>query len=151
MNKAQAKKKLDNILKEAEELKEIIDAPDNGRWKPEEREYYWRIISGSVGPGLWTDDGRDNRRYETGNCYKTKEQAQAVVDLKKHIYKFPMPDKEFHFYMLIRDKNFCFEEFSSFDKFYDITAYHNGHAMTSKSTSADRTERLRLLKLAHNI
>ena len=68
-----------NILAEwFEEIKEST------RWKPEiNQEYYWLDSCGSVYSDAWADDYFDNGRFEIGNCFQTKEEAEKVVEYLK--------------------------------------------------------------------
>ena len=69
-----------NILTDwFEEIKEST------RWKPEiNQEYYWLDSCGSVYSDAW-DDGStiNNVRFEIGNCFQTKEEAEKVVEYLK--------------------------------------------------------------------
>ena len=69
-----------NIL--AEWFEEINEST---RWKPEiNQEYYWLDSCGSVYSDAW-DDGStiNNVRFEIGNCFETKEEAEKAVERLK--------------------------------------------------------------------
>ena len=68
-----------NILTDwFEEIKEPT------RWKPEMHQVYRYVNSdGYVGGTTWTDDYFDNGRFEIGNCFEPKEEAEQVVEYLK--------------------------------------------------------------------
>lgn len=48
-------------------------------WKPERGEtYYWIDSIGNIGSYEWCGDSTDRGHYKRGNCFKTKEKAEAV-------------------------------------------------------------------------
>lgn len=65
---------------ELEELKAVkVEEPQRRikRWKPDFGERYWTVTSGGdVDTTYWADDIHDRWRYLTGNCFKTKEEAE---------------------------------------------------------------------------
>lgn len=71
--------KFPNILTDwFEEIKEST------RWKPEMNQVYRYInTDSSVSGSTWTDDYFDNGRFEIGNCFETKEEAEKVVEYLK--------------------------------------------------------------------
>jgi hypothetical protein len=152
MKKAKAQEQMKKLKKEMEKLQEIIDKPESGRWKPEEEAKYYCLLEGRVQSYNFIEkhDGH-MRDWEIGNCYKTEEQAQAVVDLKKHIFKFPMPEKGDEYYNMDRTDNFSNLGQLFKEKLYQIIDYHQGQLMNIKTTSEQREERIRLLKLAYNV
>lgn len=68
-----------NILAEwFEEIKEPT------RWKPElGQEYYYVNSDGFAVVADWSDWSLDNGRFEIGNCFQTKEEAERVVEYLK--------------------------------------------------------------------
>ena len=61
-----------------EEIKE------SNRWKPElGQKYYFAASDGIVNNNLWADDSIDNGRFEIGNCFQTKDEAERVVEKLK--------------------------------------------------------------------
>lgn len=80
MDKKELQKQYESVIKEAEKLKEKIDSiPDKKveRWKPEPYEKYAFVDSaGDVQPSVWSNDIVDLFRYNTGNCFKTEEEAR---------------------------------------------------------------------------
>ena len=72
--------KFPNILTDwFEEIKEPT------RWEPKyAEEYYYLSGDGSVGRETFDDEfDIDNDRFEIGNCFKTKEEAERVVEYLK--------------------------------------------------------------------
>lgn len=50
-------------------------------WKPSKGDKYWHISSnGSADYYCWTDDTLDFLTYKFGNCYRTREEAEANRD-----------------------------------------------------------------------
>lgn len=69
-----------NILTDwFEEIKE------SNRWKPEENQKYYYVSSSSIVLNdVWYDRSVvDNGRFEIGNCFQTKEEAERVVEYLK--------------------------------------------------------------------
>lgn len=56
------------------------------RWKPEKKERYFCVLAnGEIVTYLWENDFDDNEKYDFGNCFKTKEEAEAFRDyIKKY-------------------------------------------------------------------
>lgn len=71
--------KFPNILTDwFEEIKE------SNRWKPEaDQKYYFSDNDGSVGYNRWDGDHIDRNRFEIGNCFETKEEAERVSEYLK--------------------------------------------------------------------
>ena len=72
--------KFPNILTDwFEEIKEST------RWKPEmEQRYYYVCSNGRVSEYVWLGSQRlDYDRFEIGNCFKTKEEAEKAVEYLK--------------------------------------------------------------------
>ena len=72
-------KKFPNILTDwFEEIKE------SNRWKPEYRQNYYCVASdGSVAVDDWSDWRLDDGRFEIGNCFQTREEAEQVIEYLK--------------------------------------------------------------------
>lgn len=68
-----------NILDDwFEEIKE------SNRWKPDENQkYYFLDSNGLVYDSIWADDSIDHSRFEIGNCFQTKEEAEKAVERLK--------------------------------------------------------------------
>ena len=58
---------------------------ESTRWKPEmSRTYYYVVGDGRVYDDTWVNDSAvDNGRFEIGNCFQTKEEAERVVEYLK--------------------------------------------------------------------
>ena len=71
--------KFPNILSDwFEEIKEPT------RWKPEmDQTYYGISIGSSVFSEYWNDLTVDHDRFNIGNCFQTKEEAELVVEYLK--------------------------------------------------------------------
>lgn len=81
---------LDNLREdERAKLMEIIENATkrkNEPWKPEyENRYYLVSSDATVDYATWYDWGYDKNRYELGNCFKTKEEAEFVAERIKVI------------------------------------------------------------------
>lgn len=62
-------------------LKEFYKEITLERWKPEyEGQYYFIDDRGTIITSMWNKYGerKDNLRYEFGNCFRTKEEAEAA-------------------------------------------------------------------------
>lgn len=58
------------------------------KWKPEYKERYYYISSiGTVMDNIWFNPDGDTLLYEFGNCFKTKDEAEAMRDKIKKILK----------------------------------------------------------------
>ena len=56
------------------------------RWKPEMREFYWYVYSlGYISRDIWLDAKDDMARIESGNCFKTREQAESALERIKRV------------------------------------------------------------------
>jgi len=78
MNKQDKIKELEKTIEEAQAEIEALKRPK--RWKPEYDEvYYYKGIWGAVSR-RWHNNAVDNRHYRSGNCYRTKEEAQRAYD-----------------------------------------------------------------------
>lgn len=70
---------------------EKVEEPQTKRWKPNEDETYWFISSGGVIANTdWCgEDTTDVWYYITGNCFKTKEEAEEYKNKLKYttLYK----------------------------------------------------------------
>lgn len=54
------------------------------KWKPKICEPYWFIDrDGDVRYHLWTEWDSDNDKYDFGNCFRTKEEAEAAAEKVK--------------------------------------------------------------------
>ena len=56
------------------------------RWKPKKRDKYYYIRSkGNVNSAFWHKGSVDIHRYKFGNCFQTKEEAEAKLEEIKQI------------------------------------------------------------------
>ena len=59
------------------------------RWKPKMGEDYWHVFIGlaygSTCPVMWYDDDIDKNAHAFGNCFKTREQAEAALEKIKQV------------------------------------------------------------------
>lgn len=56
------------------------------RWKPKYKERYYRITwIGEVAEDIWFGLRNDESGYKFGNCFKTKEEAEAAKDKIKEM------------------------------------------------------------------
>ena len=78
MTQQEYENKIKELQDELEQLKAAkIEAEQLKCWKPNKDELYWTIISdGCVDCICWYNDGDDKWRRLTGNCFKTKEEAE---------------------------------------------------------------------------
>lgn len=80
---AEAKQKIAEIEKKIEEKQ-----AETGRWKPEVGDRYWFINSyGQAAHEIWNNNRIDNDRYEIGNLFKTKAEANSAIEKLKVIAK----------------------------------------------------------------
>ena len=57
---------------------------ESTRWKPElGQKYYFAASDGIVNNNLWADDSIDNGRFEIGNCFESREEAEKAVERLK--------------------------------------------------------------------
>lgn len=73
------------------------------------------------------------------NYYKTKEAAQAVADLRKHVYKFPMCEKNETCFVLSFPTNSWLTNEPRISTYEPYIIHYS-------STEEDRAERLRLIE-----
>lgn len=67
-------------------LKEFYKEISLERWKPEyEGQYYFIDIKGGILQKMWFDTQVDNQCYKFGNCFRTKEEAEAARDKIKEL------------------------------------------------------------------
>lgn len=65
-----------------EALLGTTDSPQPKRWRAEYGGTYWFVATNATVTGESCDsyDGWDNQRYESGNYFRTKKEAQAMAD-----------------------------------------------------------------------
>lgn len=58
-------------------------------WKPkDEEEYFWKDSIGNIHIDYWYGSSVDMERYDIGNCYSTKEQAEFERDCQLYLTKY---------------------------------------------------------------
>lgn len=78
--------RLEELKQKYKELGEEIEKLEKqGKvWKPEKEESYYTIYSdGAFDRATWHDSIPGNKRYAIGNCFRTKEEAEATVEKLK--------------------------------------------------------------------
>lgn len=60
------------------------------RWKPiKNTRYFYILITEGIGivdDYVWMDDNVDRNFYELGNCFKTREEAEAKLEKIKKLF-----------------------------------------------------------------
>lgn len=58
------------------------------RWKPKEKETYWCICpDGQLSSGIFSNDEFDNGAYNFCNCFRTREEAEAMAEKIRKLLK----------------------------------------------------------------
>ena len=58
------------------------------RWKPDYHEFYYKIREdGSMSRRFWNNDKADNAFFYFGNCFRTREEAEAMAEKIKKLLK----------------------------------------------------------------
>ena len=83
MNKQQILEQINELKQKIEELEKEVNSPEfegikkGVRQKPEDGEEYFFVDSfGEIYHNDWCDDYRDLFRFNTGNCFKTEQEAE---------------------------------------------------------------------------
>lgn len=89
MNKKEIENKIEALEKQLEELKKEVNSPEfegikkGGRWKPEcGVVYFYLKHDGYIGSTHWGIEDTDLFRFNTGNCFKT---GQEAIDYKENL------------------------------------------------------------------
>lgn len=87
MNKKALENKIEALEKQLEKLKKEVNSLEfegikkGGRQKPEDGEEYFFIDSfGEIYNNNWCDEYRDLFRFNTGNCFKTEQEAEEYKE-----------------------------------------------------------------------
>lgn len=92
----EAEKQIQDIRKELDELDKVQIEPESRRWKPNRGQIYYLISdTGSVTYTTWYNSNDDLLRFTLGNVFKTKEEAEFVVERFKviaELKEFAEPD-----------------------------------------------------------
>lgn len=95
MTKQELEKKIEDLQKQIDELKNIKIEKKQTKWKPEYGETYYCINADCCTNFYRFDnDEFDNNCVNFGNCFKTKEEAQFVADKIKCTQMFKQYVKE---------------------------------------------------------
>lgn len=73
---------------ERKTLMKLIEKSQEKIWKPNNCELYWSTDSALVFNSRWCDCGEDKERYECGNCFRTREEAEEEVTRRKMVTKW---------------------------------------------------------------
>ena len=82
MDKEEIKKRIDEIQQELNSLKAQLNEPEKktGWEKPAIGQVYWHIDKiGTVISSTWDDDPIDHARFDSGNCFTSKELAENIA------------------------------------------------------------------------
>lgn len=84
--------------------------PKNKVWKPEVKEEFYTLFGdGSINELTWLNNAGEIKRYELGNCFKTKEEAKFAVEKLKvitELKRFALEHNEGEIDWNTRKKNF---------------------------------------------
>ena len=82
MNREELIKQKNKIQAELDRLTELINKSAE-RWKPEYGSYYYYLASnGKIVKTDWINTDGDDFRFDTGNCFKTEQEA---IDYKENL------------------------------------------------------------------
>lgn len=121
-------------------LVEKANKPVNKVWKPEDGEIYFYLYgTGSIHVDRWNNCDIDCSRYELGNCFKTREEAEFALEKLKVItelkrYALEHNEKEINWNDEDQDKfglYFCHESKKILINTYNFSQ-HNFIYFTSK-------------------
>lgn len=66
------------------EKKQLVD----WKWKPKRNERYWFVSSsGRIKDYGWTDSPADEAGFDFGNCFRTREEAEAMAEKVRKLLK----------------------------------------------------------------
>lgn len=86
MTKTEIQNELKELEKKLNELREKLNKPVNKVWKPEyENIYYYITVYGIVRETVCINGKFDECTWATGNCFKTKEEAEFEAERLKVI------------------------------------------------------------------
>lgn len=89
MTKQELEKKIEELQKQIDDLKNIKIEGKQKKWKPALGEIYYNIgYDGSVDKFAFDDTSFDNDCVKLGNCFATREEAQFVADKIKYTQMF---------------------------------------------------------------
>lgn len=77
MTQQEYENKIKELQDELEKLKAAKIAEQPKRWKPNKYETYWLVDNcGGAGEVAWQNGDYDKWHYLTGNCFKTRQEAE---------------------------------------------------------------------------
>lgn len=86
MNRKEYDKELEDIKKRIEKL-EQVEIEEDEVWKPKINENYYVVSgNGTVNKAKWIPCGLDVFRFDTGNLFKTKEEAEFEAE-RLNVYR----------------------------------------------------------------
>lgn len=86
MKRSEYEQKMTGLQNQIEELKKVEIEEDDKGWKPNYGDDYYFISGhGCIEIDNWQDWDVDTRRYDMGNCFKTQEEAEFMVEKLKVI------------------------------------------------------------------
>ncbi len=81
MRRSEYEAKMKALQDEIEALKKVEIEEDSRRWEPNyDDEYYYVEGRGYVETDTWQDWNVDIGRYNIGNCFKTHEEAEFMIE-----------------------------------------------------------------------
>lgn len=86
MSKDDKIKELEETIKKAQEqIQELKAMKDSKVWKPKTNGGYYSIYGdGDIGFHVWNaSQPQHQKKYEVGNCFKTRKEAAEAVEIKK--------------------------------------------------------------------
>lgn len=97
-----------------EPCKNEVEEKQSNRFKPHIGETYYRIGRNGLNNFMWGNDYVDNRGWEIGNCFKTKKDAEFMIEKLKvlaELSEFTEPkdrewnrEEHWHFYWNIEEE-----------------------------------------------
>lgn len=83
---------LENLTNEEREaLMKLVEKSQEKKsrvWKPSDCELYWSMDSSLVFNSRWYDCEIDKERYECGNCFRTREEAEEELTRRQMLTKW---------------------------------------------------------------
>jgi hypothetical protein len=121
-------------------------------FEPKENEEYF-IIDHFFEPNkyLWQDRVFDCRRFNNGNCFRTEQEAQARIDLRRHIVAMNWKYGRYIEYVWYLDAQQKWQLIKSnnYTQLQLIMSYDCPDNIHDNSTDEERAERLRLIQAVY--
>lgn len=82
MNKQELQNEINKTKEHLANMEKMLEECESERWKPEPFRQYWFVNSRGQSVSTFLEPTKDNdiKRYETFNCFETKEQAEAEAE-----------------------------------------------------------------------